>query len=160
MDAGERLYDLVAREGALVVGVGNPLRGDDAAGSAVAAALAARFTGRAIDAGPVPESFLGPLLDAGSRPVVFVDAVVHGAEPGAWCLVPAAELAARHASTHRSSLRLLSEFLEGQGVRTWVLGIQPQHLDVGAPLSAPVAGAAADLTGLLTAALAAGSPDA
>jgi hydrogenase 3 maturation protease len=160
MDTGERLYDLVAREGALVVGVGNPLRGDDAAGSAIAAALAPRFAGRAIDAGPVPESYLGPLLGAGDRPVVFVDVVAHGAEPGAWCLLPVSDLAVRHASTHRSSLRLLAEFLEGQGVRAWVLGIQPLQLDVGAPLSPAVAGAAADLTGLLTAALAAGSPDA
>ena len=84
--AAERLFDLVAREHALVVGVGHPLLGDDAVGSVIAGSLAPRFFGRAVDAGPVPESFLGPLLAVPGRPVVFLDAVAHGvgSPPRAW----------------------------------------------------------------------------
>ncbi|MHB1312990.1 MAG: hydrogenase maturation protease [Gemmatimonadaceae bacterium] len=160
MIPGDRLYELIVQQGALVMGVGNPLCGDDAVGSLVAARLSPRFAGRAVDAGPVPESFLGPLLATDGRPVMFVDAVEHGGAPGAWCLVPTSDLASRHASTHRSSLDLLGELLHREGVCTWVLGVQPVQLDVGAPLSPAVARTADELTALLTAALAAGRDDA
>jgi hydrogenase 3 maturation protease len=156
----EPLYDLVGRQGALVMGVGNPLCGDDGVGSLVAARLAQRFTGRAIDAGAVPESFLGPLLATEGRPVVFVDAVAHGGAPGSCCLVRTSDLAPRFASTHRSSLELLGEMLDREGVCTWVLGIQPMQLAVGALLSPDVARTADELTQVLTAALAAGCTDA
>lgn len=142
------------------MGVGNPLCGDDGVGSLVAAQLARRFSGRAIDAGAVPESYLGPLLAAEGRPVVFVDAVAHGGAPGSCCLVRTGDLVVRHASTHRSSLELLGELLDRAGVRAWVLGIQPRQLAVGAPLSPDVSRTADELTQCLTAALAAGCADA
>lgn len=151
--AAERLFELVAHEGALVVGVGHPLRGDDAAGSAIAASLAPRFFGRAIDAGPVPESYLGPLLAVPARPVVFLDAVAHGARPGSWCVVPAESLAVRPADTHRASLGLLAGLLGAHGIGVWVVGIEPRQLTPGAPLSPEVERATAELVGLLTAAM-------
>lgn len=160
MIPAESLYDLVVRQGALVMGVGNPLCGDDGVGSVVAASLAQRFAGRAIDAGAVPESFLGPLLATDGRPVVFVDAVAHGGAPGACCLVRTDDLVTRHASTHRSSLELLGEMLDREGVCAWVLGIQPRQLAIGAPMSPDVARTADELTQFLTAALAAGCADA
>ncbi len=156
MDAAARqLFDLVAREGALVVGVGHPLCGDDAVGSTIASALEGRFFARVLDAGSVPESFLGPLTAVPGRPVVFLDAVEQGAAPGAWCLVPAADLRTRAADTHRPSLGLLAELLAAHGSAVWVLGIQPQGTAIGRPLSAPAERTAAELTGLLAAALAA-----
>ena len=160
MILAERLYELVVQQRALVMGVGNPLCGDDAVGSVVAARLAQRFAERAVDAGPVPESFLGPLLATAGRPVMFVDAVAHGGAPGSCCLVRTGDLVARDPSTHRASLELLGELLDGEGVPTWVLGIQPLQLEVGAPLSRDVARTADELTQLLTAALAAGCVDA
>jgi hydrogenase maturation protease len=156
--AAARLIDLVAREGALVVGVGHSLRGDDAVGSAIAASLAPRFAGRAIDAGPVPESYLGSLL-VSPRPVVFLDAVMHGGEPGSWCVISAAELESRAPDTHRASLHLLAELLRTHGVEAWVVGIEPRQLNVGAPLSPEVECTAAELVGLLTAALMEASGD-
>jgi len=151
--AAERLFDLVARENALVVGVGHPLLGDDAVGSVIAGSLAPRFYGRAIDAGPVPESFLGPLLAVPGRPVVFLDAVAHGERPGRWCVAPARELTARPADTHQPSLGLLAGLLEAHDVAVWIVGIEPGQLTPGSPLSPEVERAAAELVGLLTAAL-------
>jgi len=155
MDDAARLFDLVTSGHALVVGVGHPLRGDDAAGSAIAAALEARFASRVIDAGSVPESYLGPLAAVPGRPVLFLDAVAHGAPPGAWCLVPVDDLRDRAADTHRPSLGLLADLLSAHGIASWVLGIEPAHTEVGAPLSGPVERVVAELTGLLAAALAA-----
>ncbi len=148
-----RLTDLVAREHALLVGVGHPLCGDDAIGSVLAAMLADRFPHRVIDAGPVPESFLGPLLAHPGRPVIFLDAVDFHAAPGSWCLVPAADLAARAPDTHRASLALVADLLAAHDTPVWVLGIQPLHLTVGSPPSGVVTATADALTTLLTAAL-------
>jgi hydrogenase 3 maturation protease len=153
--AARHLFELVARDGALVVGVGHPLRGDDAVGSAIAASLERRFFARVIDAGSVPESYLGPLTAVPGRPVVFVDAVAHGAEPGDWCLVPVEDLRARAADTHRPSLGLLAELLGAHGITVWVVGVEPASTGTGRPLSGPVERAAGELTGLLAAALAA-----
>jgi hydrogenase maturation protease len=155
MDDAARLFDLVVQRHALVVGVGHPLRGDDAAGSVIAAALQARFSARVVDAGSVPESYLGPLTAVAGRPVVFVDAVAHGARPGGWCLVPVAALSGRDADTHRPSLGLLADLLSAHRIESWVLGVEPAHTTVGAPLSDPVERATLELTGLLAAALAA-----
>jgi len=155
MDNAARLFDLVVHGHALVVGVGHPLRGDDAVGSAVAAALEARFAARVIDAGSAPESYLGPLTAVAGRPVVFLDAVAHGARPGDWCLVPVVDLSGREADTHRPSLRLLADLLSAHGIASWVLGIEPAHTAVGEPLSETVERTVAELTGLLAAALAA-----
>jgi len=155
MDDAARLFGLVVHGHALVVGVGHPLRGDDAVGSAVAAALEARFSARVIDAGSVPESFLGPLTAVAGRPVVFVDAVAHGARPGDWCLVPVAELSGRETDTHRPSLGLLADLLSAHGIASWVLGIEPAHTGVGEPMSESAERAVSGVTGLLAAALAA-----
>jgi len=151
--AAARLFDLVAHEDALLVGVGHPLLGDDAVGAAIAASLASRFFGRAIDAGPVPESYLGPMLAVPGRPVVFLDAVAHGEPPGSWCVAPAAELADRPADTHRASLGLLAGLLQAHDIETWIVGIEPGQLAPGSPLSPEVERTAAELVGLLTAAL-------
>jgi hydrogenase maturation protease len=153
LDAG-LLADLVTRDEALLVGVGHPLCGDDAVGSLVVARLAERFPERALDAGPVPESYFGPLTAVPGRPVVFVDAVRLSAPPGTWCLARWADLGHRAPDSHRASLRLLAEVLAAEGIESWVLGIVPAQLELGAPLSPPVARAADDLVALLTAALA------
>lgn len=151
--ASAHLFELVAHGGALVVGVGHPLRGDDAVGSAIAAALESSFPARVIDAGSVPESYVGPLTAVPGRPVVFLDAVEHSATPGAWCLVPAAELRARPADTHRPSLGLLADLLAAHGSAVWVVGVEPQRTGIGEPLSAAVERTASELTGLLAVAL-------
>lgn len=150
---GDRLAALVAEEGALLVGVGHPLCGDDAVGSLIAARLAPRFPGRVIDAGSVPENYFGPLAAVEGRPVVFLDAAAGPAEPGSWCLAGADALVGRSPDTHRASLRLLAELLAERAIPTWIVGIAPASLLPGAPLTPPVARAADDLVALLTAAL-------
>ena len=150
----DRLTALVAEEGALLVGVGHSLCGDDAVGSLIAGRLAGRFPGRVIDAGSVPENYFGPLAAVEGRPVVFLDAAAAVGEPGCWCLAGADALVGRSPDTHRASLRLLAELLAERAIPTWIVGIAPASLTPGAPLTPPVARAADDLVALLTAALA------
>jgi len=157
-DLGARLARALGGRSAAVVGVGNRLRGDDGAGSRLAARLLAAGAAGVHDAETVPENYLGPLLAARPDVVLFADAADHGAAPGSVCLVRAGELAARGSSTHAPSLRLLAGLLEAQGSECWVLGIQPAATGFGEELSPPVAAAVAGAAGALAALLGAARP--
>jgi hydrogenase 3 maturation protease len=145
-----------------VLGIGHELRGDDAAGVALARLLNQRQGDAdflAIEAGPSPENCFGPLLAYCPDLVLFVDAAQMGAEPGtirllSWNLVKAAEGVHLNASTHTLSLPALAEFLSVElGCPIWLLGIQPAQIAVSESLSSPVShaveGAAAILADLL-----------
>jgi hydrogenase 3 maturation protease len=140
MNALERwIEDRVRGRDVTIVGVGNRLRGDDAAGPRVADRLAGLEGARVIDAGTVPENFLGTLLSGGSDLVVFVDAVDHGAPPGTYCITTADSLASGTATTHAPSLRLLAGLLHGRGIECWLVGLQPGSTTPGAGLTRAVA---------------------
>jgi len=96
-----------------VVGIGNALRGDDAFGPAVVAALEPCPALRLFDVQAVPESFLIPIVSSGCAGVLFVDAADLGAEPGRVALVPAEHLAEVDISTHAISLALVAEAIQG-----------------------------------------------
>ncbi|HKJ91647.1 MAG TPA: hydrogenase maturation protease [Longimicrobiales bacterium] len=144
-----------------VVGVGNPMRGDDGAGCRIARALhhacasspAPRTPDAAltiIDAEEVPESFLGPVVASRPDVVLLVDAVDLGAEPGASALLEAGDLTDGALFTHRTPLAPLAAYIHNlTGAHILLLAIQPACLDWGAPLSAPVAATVDDLTLLL-----------
>jgi len=106
-----------------IVGVGNALRGDDAFGPAVIAALEPSDRLRLFDVQAVPESFLVPIASCGASAVLFVDAAdlgetraCHGearrAEPGRVALIGADRLAEVDVSTHAISLSLVAEALQ------------------------------------------------
>lgn len=135
----------------VVVGVGNPGRGDDAAGIRVARAL--RFLLRrsgihaiaaAIPAGTTPEAVAHQIVVHQPQTVLLVDAVAMGAEPGAMALLDPDQLNQRVGwSVHRPSLSLLMQYLTMRtGARTLLLGIQAGQTDWGAPLTPAVRQAA------------------
>jgi hydrogenase 3 maturation protease len=126
-----------------VVGVGNPLRGDDGAGPLVVERLGGHDGVRLIDAGTTPENWYGPLLAHGPALVVFVDAADHGGAPGECVLAAADTMAARDGGTHAPTLKLLAHLLAPRGVDSWFVGIQPARTATGAPLH-PAVGAAVD----------------
>ncbi|HET6442221.1 MAG TPA: hydrogenase maturation protease [Phycisphaerae bacterium] len=125
-----------------VVGVGNALRGDDAFGPAVVAALEPCPALRLFDVQAVPESFLVPIVSSGCAGVLFVDAADLGAEPGRVALVPAEHLAEVDVSTHAISLALVAEAIQGlarsesgRHVPCALLGAQPADLTTADRLS-------------------------
>ena len=72
----------ILREGACLVGTGNPLRRDDGVG----VWLAERLEGAPIpvfNVEDVPESYVGDIARSGCRNVIIMDAVAAGLEPGA-----------------------------------------------------------------------------
>jgi hydrogenase 3 maturation protease len=125
-----------------VVGIGNALRGDDAFGPAVVAALEPCPALRLFDVQAVPESFLVPIASCGASAVLFVDAADLGAEPGRVALVPAEHLAEVDVSTHAISLALVAEAIQGlargesgRHVPCALLGAQPADLTTADRLS-------------------------
>jgi coenzyme F420 hydrogenase subunit delta len=142
------LRDTVPRPTA-VVGVGNPLTGDDGFGPAVVAALHASRRLTAFDVRGVPESFLGPIAASGCPGVLFVDAADLGTEPGRLALVEADRLAEIDVSTHVVSLALMAEAVRRlaeerdaeSDVRCALLAVQPESLTEADRLSEPVAAA-------------------
>ena len=130
-------------QGAVVVGVGNDLRGDDAAGALVARKLAASGRGpAAVDCGDTPENYLGPILRSRPTQVVFCDAVDFGGAPGEVRVIETSALGAPTVSTHGASLALLAKVLRAEGVEdVFVIGIQPAHTAFGSGCSRQVAAA-------------------
>ena len=125
-----------------VVGVGNALRGDDAFGPAVVAALEPCPALRLFDVQAVPESFLVPIVSSGCAGVLFVDAADLGASPGRVALVPPEHLAEVDISTHAISLALVAEAVQclarsesGRHVPCALLGAQPADLTTADRLS-------------------------
>ena len=123
-----------------VVGVGNLLKGDDGAGPALVALLAARGAGFPIvDASEVPENYGGWVAKQGLDVVVFIDAVDFGGVPGQWRLVPFEDLMHSASSTHRLSLHFLIRYLTEQWKGEALLaGVQPKSMKLGEGLSPEV----------------------
>ena len=139
-----------------IVGVGNRLRGDDAAGPR---GIDERHSGtRALwlDAGTAPENHLETVVRAEPDTVLIVDAVAFGGDPGEWRVLDAKELDRVAVSTHAGSLGMLSDYLSSRsGARVWVLAIEPKRIELGEGLSRSVANAVREVARLLSEALAA-----
>jgi hydrogenase 3 maturation protease len=147
----------------VVMGIGNPERGDDGAGLLVAGLVAQALAagtlpgGRRVlvlQAGDVPESFLGPVAAARPAAVLLVDAVDMGASPGSAALLEPEDLQGGGMFTHRTPLSLLSKFLRREtGADVLVLAIQPRSVAWDDPMSPDVEDAARHLGNILAAAL-------
>lgn len=124
----------------VVVGVGNPLRGDDGFGPALVAALAARGARvPAIDAGGAPEERAEEILAMGVARAVVFDCATMGLAPGELRIVPAARVATGAVSTHRLPIGLFVELLTRLGgVEVLLAGAEPASTGLGDPLSGPV----------------------
>lgn len=125
----------------LIIGVGNRMRGDDAAGCSAARILRGRLKGRGnvlvMDCGGVPENFTLEMKRFQPSHILFIDAVDMGLKPGEARLFDGDELTERSLSTHKQSLKILFSVLrEGiPGVKIKLLGIQPKTIDFGAGIS-------------------------
>ena len=116
----------------LVVGVGNPWRGDDAAGLVLGEKVAARLGLKYLRCEEVPENHLGEMLASPADAILLVDAVDMKAEVGGIKLLLPEELATSSISSHNCSVSLLATVLAGlKAKEVLVLGVQPQSLSFG-----------------------------
>lgn len=144
---------------AVILGIGNPWRGDDAFGPALAKRLQGIVRATVINAEEVPENFLGLIVAADPETVVLVDAVELGLAPGEIALVEADALGGPSVSTHTASLSLCARYLGGETkADVFLLGVQPLTRELGVSLSAPVSAALDLLSAILLELLPRGSP--
>ncbi|MDM7995110.1 MAG: hydrogenase 3 maturation endopeptidase HyCI [Acidobacteriota bacterium] len=125
----------------LLIGVGNSLRGDDGAGPAVLALLEGKVNAGLLDAGETPESYLSTIQDAGADTIVLIDAANFGAAPGDLAILEPEDIAHCALSTHQMPLDLFLRFIreESGAADVFALGIQPEHIGFGEPMSPAVA---------------------
>jgi hydrogenase 3 maturation protease len=119
----------------VVLGIGNPLRGDDAVGTLLAERLSKEknFTGVATE--EMPENYTGVVRDKDPQTIILVDAVDFNGEPGDVVLMETVEFENRF-SSHRPSLGLLMHYLSTEiKAKVFLLGIQPKRTGYHSPLS-------------------------
>lgn len=139
----------------VVIGIGNPLRGDDAAGSLVARRIADLPGVCAIDAEEVPESYLAMVVKLQPDTIVFVDSVDMVSAPGSVALLDGDQIAGYWPSTHRVPMGMLMSVLEHEThARVFAIGIQPAQTEFLRPMSDAVAASVEQVTGMLNRALA------
>lgn len=144
----------------VVLGVGNPDKGDDGAGPRCADRLKRRLEAPAgagvlvVDARDVPENHTGTIRRFGPDLTLIIDAAVGGHAPGTIFIVDQDKIADDGLSTHRASLRYLVRYLkETIGGEVLILGIQPENIDLGVgrnALSKPVERSAKEIADFLS----------
>ena len=129
----------IVNEDILLLCVGNPLRGDDAFGPALADSLKGRVRLKVIDAGMSPENFLGRIAREKYSSVLLIDAVDFGARPGEARLL---DLDKNKTNclfmTHNPCPSLIFDFLKENNIRVTLLAAQPKDISFGAKLSPEV----------------------
>jgi hydrogenase 3 maturation protease len=128
-----------------ILGVGNEMRCDDAAGVMVARALSQRecatHTDRVliIEAGHAPENRTAELRRFAPDLVIIVDAADMGEEPGTIQFIPVESIDGKSASKHSQPLYMLRCYLELElNCVVSLLGIQANSNDVGERVSPQV----------------------
>ena len=154
-----RLKSLTGRR-VVLLGVGRPGRGDDAAGDELARRLRAKGCAGAIPAADIPENYLGPVLALRPEVVLVADAAELGKGPGGWALLKPGEISAGSISTHNAPLSLLLDYLAEEGkARCYLLGVQAQRRRAGEGMSPEVERAVGELARLLEELVARTYPD-
>ena len=150
----DELNSLIEGKRILLMGVGNRLRGDDAVGSLFIERLQGQVDIPLLDAGDVPENYLGPIEDSGAELVLVVDAVEMGANVGDTAIFDIEQVQNMSISTHTANLGLLFKVIPPERrPQVIMLGIQPGNTELGQGLTVSINKAVESLTKILIVAL-------
>ena len=134
----------------MVLGIGNPLRGDDALGLEVLKLLRGRVPRcvRLIDCGTMPENFTGEVKRFKPSHVLLIDAASFDAEPGVVRLVQPEDIGGVAVSTHALPLSMFAEIVQKTiKAKVVLLGVQPKRLDFVEGLTPEVEKAVQEIAG-------------
>lgn len=136
-----------------MLGIGNPLRGDDAFGPALIERLLQLDLPDTVllDAGTTPENYTGPIARESPDFVLIADIAHLEREPGSISMLKGEEILRSGLTTHDQSPRMFLEQLSlrlGDRAAVWMLGVQPASVEFGADMSPEVAGALEDVVAL------------
>ena len=133
----------------ILLGIGNPLNGDDGAGIYVAGQF--RKEGWvSLSCGSAPENFTGIIRRTRPDCLVLVDAAAMGLSPGEFRIIPRHKIADVSIGTHQLPLSLLIDFLSDAAGRIVLIGIQPDRVITGEEISPRVREGAERLVDVLS----------
>ena len=125
----------------MILGIGNPMRGDDAIGVEVIKMLRGRVPScvKLLECQTVPENFIGDIIRFKPSHVLMIDAGQFGAGPGETRLFPPERISGIAISTHNMPLRILSRILEETvSANVLLLAIQPKNTSFDEAMSLEV----------------------
>jgi len=122
----------------IILGIGNPLRGDDALGVEILRLLENKVPRNVslIEGGSVPENFIGKIKSLAPSHILLIDAAHFGGNPGEVNFMSPEETIGLAISTHTIPLYLTAELIkEATDAKVLLLGIQPKKIDLGEEIS-------------------------
>jgi hydrogenase 3 maturation protease len=128
----------------IVLGIGNRLGGDDAAGTHVVDTLNRRMkeaTGgsmpeiMAIDTGTTPESYTSVIRQRRPDLLIMVDAADMGLHPGALRIIPPDEISILSFSTHHMPLSMFVSYVKEFCGKILLVGVQPEGTEMNKHIS-------------------------
>ena len=121
----------------ILLGIGNPLNGDDGVGIYVAERFR-KDNWIPLACGTAPENFTGIIRKIRPACLVLVDAAAMGISPGEFRIIPRDKIEDVSIGTHQLPLSLLIDFLSDTASRIILIGIQPERAGTGEEISLPV----------------------
>ncbi|MCW4036158.1 MAG: hydrogenase maturation peptidase HycI [Candidatus Bathyarchaeota archaeon] len=132
-----------------ILGIGSPIRGDDAVGLHVIKKLREHDMDNVLilETQTVPESFTSVLRKFAPTHVLMIDAAHMDAEPGVTRIIPTQMISDVCISTHKLPLTVLSNYLEGtMGAKVTLIGIQPNSIAFGTSMTEELKATAREIT--------------
>ena len=119
----------------MILGIGNPLRGDDFLGSLIARELEELFPEnndiKVLDGGTVPENFTRLVKKENPSQIILIDAARMGKPAGYIKIIKKEEISQYNLSTHAMPLSFLIRYLEhSTEADILLIGIQPQETEM------------------------------
>lgn len=123
----------------VIVGVGNPLKGDDGCGPHMIQQLQGQVKAALFECGTVPENFIGPIRDQHPDTVLVLDAADFSAQPGEVGVFEASQWRGGGFSTHNFSLDLFADLLMADSnADIYLVAVQPKSTGFDQPMSSEV----------------------
>ena len=134
-----RLRSLLDGNKVVLMGIGNPYRGDDSVGSLLAEKIGSHHFFVSIVCEEMPENYTDLVRAENPDVILFADAINFGGKPGQIVFLDPEDLTDDRFSSHRPSLRLIMDYLKIEtGAETILLGIQPKMINYTTQLSPAV----------------------
>jgi len=138
----------------LILGVGNPMRGDDGAGPLAAEGLKKVPSIEVINCRDVPEKYTKDILKINPDTIIIIDTVDFKGKPGQLEIIEIDRISETGFSTHEMALVLLAKYVKSHiDADIFLLGIKAQAAAFNTPISAPVRKSIDELIAFLSNAL-------
>ena len=152
LEQGLREYFGAGPRRVVIVGVGNPIRGDDAVGPRIIELLESKPIDGVLllNTESVPEAFTGKVEKFNPTHVLLVDAANFRGSAGETKLITGEQIGGQAISTHSLPLNIFISYIENSlDLSVLLLGIQPVSIGLGEPMSEPLEAAAVSVADTL-----------